>query len=73
MEAGARKARRAPAPDGLLEDTIRWPDNPEGEWYYLEIQEAANGHIYDRKEAGGVGIWTELTGNRDWTELERQY
>lgn len=68
-----RMLRRAPGPDVLAKDMIRWPDNPEDAWYYLDIQEATNGHTYDRDDpAASAERWTGLTENRDWAALERE-
>lgn len=66
-----RMLRRAPAADGLLADMTRWPDNPEDAWYYLDIQEATNGHTYDRRAQADAERWTGLTQTRDWAALER--
>ncbi len=35
------------------------------------MQEAPNGHTYERNGENGSEIWTGLLGYRDWTELER--
>lgn len=46
--------------DDLLSGMKVWPDNPEGAWYYLEVQEATNGHEFHRK-ADGHEKWTVLS------------
>lgn len=66
-----RMIRRAPVRDGLARDMLRWTDNPENKWYYLDVQEATNGHTYDWNTQTNTEIWTGLTGNRDWTALEQ--
>lgn len=66
-----RMLGRLPAADGLTEDMLRWPDNPADKWYYLDVQEATNGHTYDRSGSTGIERWRALTENRDWTALER--
>jgi len=66
-----RMLNRLPDPEGMREDMHRWPDCPESAWYYADVQEATNGHTYEREEAGGAETWTGLTADRDWTELER--
>lgn len=66
-----RMLQRAPDPDALTEDMVRWPDNPEDAWYYLDMQEATNGHTYDWDAQTGAERWTGLTENRDWTIWER--
>lgn len=39
---------------------IVWPDNADtAKWYYLDVQEAANGHDYARGTDGSE-YWTEL-------------
>lgn len=48
-----RVLRRNPgSKDDLLSGMKVWPDNPEGAWYYLEVQEATNGHEFHRKADG---------------------
>ena len=46
--------------DDLLPGMKVWPDNPETAWYYLSVQEAANGHSARRK-ADGHEKWIALT------------
>ena len=49
--------------EDLLPGMKTWPDNAEADkWYYLPIQEATNGHGFDRKKDGIHETWTELTG-----------
>ena len=38
--------------DSLLSNMIVFKDNPENEWYYLAIQEAANSHDYAKHDYG---------------------
>ncbi|MDR1616451.1 MAG: InlB B-repeat-containing protein [Syntrophomonadaceae bacterium] len=47
-----RMLQRAPESyDDLLPDTMKiWPDNTPDKWYYLDVQEASNGHEYSRKD-----------------------
>jgi hypothetical protein len=47
---------------GLLDGTIQFTDNADkAAWYYYEIQEAANGHDYDRRsDKSDVENWTKL-------------
>ncbi len=49
--------------DALLDDMIRWPDNTEGRWYYLAMQEASNSHTYEYTEDGIHEIWTGIIEN----------
>lgn len=45
----------------LLEGMISFPDNAdEAVWYYLAVQEAANGHGYIRKADGLHETWTAM-------------
>lgn len=66
-----RMLGRVARPEGMLEEMAVWPDNPASAWYYADVQEAANGHTYEREGEYGPETWTGLTENRDWTELER--
>lgn len=67
---------RFPEEDSLLDGMIRWPDNLDTEkWYYLDVQEATNSHLY---ELGGrkrpyldYEYWTQLTELIRWEALER--
>ena len=64
---------RAPVKEHLLEGMQVWSDNPEDAWYYADIQEATNGHEYDRDELGVTEIWSAIQTIRDWSALERQW
>ena len=56
-----RVLRRNPgSKDDLLSGMKVWPDNPAGAWYYLEVQEATNGHEFHRK-ADGHEKWTVVS------------
>lgn len=74
-----RVLERYPDKDHLLEDMIVWPDNmDEDMWYYADMQEATNSHIYDlsgdkKKNSNVYEIWTELLEVRDWAALEREW
>lgn len=47
--------------DDLLEDMITFTDNLDVEaWYYLAVQEAANGHEFQRKSDNIHEYWTAL-------------
>ena len=71
-----RTVDRHPDADHLLDNMVTWPDNPESAWYYAQIQEATNAHVYtmhtDQEEAP-YEIWTELLPNRDWSALEQAW
>lgn len=68
-----RMINRFPDQAYLLEDMIRWKDNPEDAWYYAELQEASNSHTYDLAETAFTEIWTALLPNRDWAALEGEW
>ena len=40
---------------------------------FRSIQEATNGHEYDRDELGVTEIWSAIQTIRDWSALERQW
>ncbi len=57
-----------------------WSDNMnQHAWYYLAIQEASNSHNHKTVEklVPNFGfkyeVWTQLTPNRDWTQLEKEW
>lgn len=55
--------------DDLHHGMVRWPDNADtGAWYYMTIQEASDGHDYDRK-ANGYESWTALEDDNRQTSL----
>lgn len=64
---------RIPDAEHMLPEMKTFSDNIEGEWYYEAIQEAANGHEYERDELGVVETWTELQAERDWAALEAEW
>ncbi len=66
-----RMLARSPSAEAMLPGMIHWPDNPKTAWYYADVQEATNGHTYERDGEYGPESWTGLLKNRDWTELER--
>ena len=72
-----RVLERYPHKEQLLEDMIVWPDNmDETMWYYADIQEATNSHLYDLNrddEDVPYEIWTELLPVRDWVALEQMW
>ncbi len=65
--------QRKPDADHMFDSMIKWPDNPEGTWYYEAIQEATNSHDYDLFEDAEYEIWTALQPNRDWAALEKDW
>lgn len=45
----------------LLPDMKTWPDNADASgWYYLTVQEATNGHTFERKEDRVHERWIKL-------------
>ena len=65
--------QRKPDADHMLDNMIKWPDNPESAWYYEAIQEATNSHDYDLFEDAEYETWTALQENRDWAALEKDW
>lgn len=65
-----RMLDRVPDKAHMHADMITWPDNPESAWYYEAVQEATNGHDYERAD-GVTETWTALQPARDWVALER--
>lgn len=65
--------QRKPDADHMFDSMIKWPDNPEGTWYYEAIQEATNSHDYDLFEDAEYETWTALRENRDWAALEKDW
>ena len=55
---------REPHADYMLDDMIRWPDNPKSAWYYEDIQEATNSHDYRWNSGKSYEIWTKLLETR---------
>lgn len=55
----------------MLDTMKTWPDNKDtSAWYYLDIQEAGNGHNYKMEE--NVETWTELVPT-DWAAKEAEW
>lgn len=71
-----RVLERAVDKEGICEDVIQWSDNPEGKWYYYDVQEATNSHEFARTDRPIKGQsfcyeeWIKLKENRDWSKLE---
>lgn len=67
-----RVLRRDPAePGDLLDNMIRWPDNMDTSvWYYLDVQEATNSHVYERNTKT-TEVWTQITPAGDWSAYEK--
>ena len=66
--------------DLLGDEMIHWPDNADpNAWYYLAVQEATNSHVpgYGNKTVPGLQFtyeyWAEMTENRDWQQLEKDW
>lgn len=67
-----RTLDRAPHKDYLHRDMIVWIDNADkSKWYYAEVQEATNSHIY--VWLSKYERWTEILPVRDWAELEKSW
>ena len=61
--------------DDLLDNMVTWPDNMDTTaWYYLAIQEASNGHDYDKytgKDGNSYEKWSKLKDSPDWTKYQK--
>jgi len=56
----------------LLSGMKTWPDNSDGsKWYYLDIQEASNSHLYERIGETEYEKWTKLIADIPWSDIER--
>ncbi len=56
-----RALNRVPsAEDHLLAGMVTFPDCQSGQWYYLAVQEATNGHTYNRVGTAGDEQWIAL-------------
>lgn len=56
-----RALNRVPsAEDHLLAGMVTFPDCHSGQWYYLAVQEATNGHTYNRVGTAGDEQWIAL-------------
>jgi len=68
-----RTLQRNPDKDHLLQNMIKWSDNMDtSKWYYADVQEATNSHIY-YWDAQGYEIWDALLPVRDWAALEKEW
>ncbi len=53
---------------GLVDGYVKWPDNPESEWYYYNVIEATNSHDYSRDAGKYLEKWTKINENMVWVE-----
>lgn len=53
----------------LIDGMKTWPDNTPADWYYLAVQEAANSHVFIRKDTY-LECWTALSSDPDWTRYQ---
>ena len=42
-----RMLNRGVDADGVIDGIVAWPDNAAGAWYYYDVVEATNDHLYD--------------------------
>lgn len=64
-----RTLDRIPHKDHLLPDMITWVDNSnKNKWYYADVQEATNSHVYIWDTA--YEKWVRILPVRDWAALE---
>ncbi|MBQ8005059.1 MAG: S-layer homology domain-containing protein, partial [Clostridia bacterium] len=65
-----RTLDRIPHKDHLHKDMIVWKDNRnKNKWYYAEVQEATNSHIYIWDTT--YEKWVRIREVRDWAALEK--
>lgn len=56
----------------LLSNMKTWPDNADTSlWYYLDIQEASNSHLYERIGETQYEKWIQIIAGIEWSELEK--
>ena len=67
-----RMLDRTPDADHMLPTMKTWIDNPEGTWYYVDVQEATNGHDYTRDETN-IETWTAIQAEKNWAEIEAEW
>lgn len=67
-----RTLDRVPHKDHLHKDMLVWSDNMDKKkWYYAEVQEATNSHLYMWDDTHEV--WVVITAVRDWAALEKKW
>ena len=67
-----RTLGRNPHKEQLLPDMITWPDNTIDKWYYADVQEATNSHIY-HWDSNGYEVWERILPVRDWAAFEKKW
>jgi len=67
-----RTLGRNPHKNQLLPGMITWADNTADKWYYADVQEATNSHIYIWDDFG-YEIWEAILPVRDWAALEKEW
>lgn len=69
-----RMLNRVAHKDHLHADMICWPDNMDTDmWYYADVQEATNSHLYSRKQGDTYEVWTKILPPPDWKALELEW
>lgn len=49
--------------EGITDTAKTWDDNSPNEWYYYDVIEATNAHIYEREDAASTEKWHEVVEN----------
>ncbi|MDY3928518.1 MAG: S-layer homology domain-containing protein [Clostridia bacterium] len=49
--------------EGIIDTAKTWDDNSPNEWYYYDVIEATNAHIYEREDATSTEKWYEVVEN----------
>lgn len=74
-----RVLERAVEEDHMHKDMVKWIDNSPSTWYYEDVQEATNSHVYTRlsKKVPGQSFcyedWTGILKAPDWAALEKSW
>lgn len=67
-----RTLGRHPDKDHMkIPDRIEWPDVNVTDWYYSDVMEATNSHIYQMTGyANATETWNDALPQRDWAAIE---
>ena len=63
----------------MCPNMVTWSDNKPSDWYYEDVQEATNSHLYHRTRNLVPGqtfyyeIWDSIEKNPDWAALEKTW
>ena len=63
----------------MCPNMVTWSDNKPSDWFYEDVQEATNSHLYHRTRNLVPGqtfyyeIWDSIEKNPDWAALEKTW